>query len=54
MDFKGEKMKAKTLYLILILLVLVAAIITLILLSRKDPLNGPESIAFDAVGTGLS
>ncbi len=50
MDFKGEKMKAKTLYLILILLVLVAAIITLILLSRKDPLNGPESIAFDAVG----
>ncbi len=49
MDFKGEKMKAKTLYLILILLVLVIAIITLILLSRKAPLNGPESIAYDDV-----
>ena len=43
-------MKAKTLYLILILLVLVIAIITLILLSRKAPLNGPESITFDEVG----
>ncbi len=50
MELKGDKMKAKILYYILILLVLLAGIITFILLSKRDPLNGPESIAFDETG----
>ena len=43
-------MKAKILYYILILLVLLAGIITFILLSKRDPLYGPESVAFDETG----
>jgi len=50
MELKGDKMKAKILYYILILLVLLAGIITFILLSKRDPLYGPESIAFDETG----
>ncbi len=43
-------MKAKILYYILILLVLLAGIITFILLSKRDPLYGPESVVFDETG----
>ena len=50
MEFKGEKMKNKILYLAIVLLILVAIIIVVVLISRKAPLNGPESIAYDEVG----
>ena len=42
-------MKNKTLYLALVLLIVVAIIIVVLLISRKAPLNGPESIAYDDV-----
>ncbi|MEN6445105.1 MAG: SMP-30/gluconolactonase/LRE family protein [Candidatus Cloacimonas sp.] len=43
-------MKPKTRHLILLLLILIVIFVAIMLITRKGPLNGPESIVWDEIG----